>query len=616
MARYIRERDWCDTPLGAIGSWPPSLKTTLGLALEMREPAAVAWGPACRLLYNDGYATLMGHRHPVGLGRPFAEVWPEIFEELRPRIEAVLSGATQALDGRLPDLAGPGNSVSRPEVVASWTPIRLESGAVGGFLSLGVDTTARHRTEQALEASEERHRLILESALDYAIFTIDADGIVTSWPAGAQAVFGWSEAEMIGQDVAITFTPEDRANEAPQRERDEARRHGVATNTRWHLRKDERRIFIEGSVRRLRSSGSSDGHGFIKIGADVTKRREAEKRLRDNRRRLRSVVEGIPQLIWRAALGGEWTWASPQWGKYTGQKGALSHGFGWLAALHPDDRGPALEGWRNADGSSYLDMETRLYDAGEGRYRWFQSRALPIRDETGRIIEWLGTSTDVDDMRQLQERQTLLLAELQHRTRNLLGVVRAMADRTAAGANSLEAFLPPFRERLAALSRINGLLSKLEHGERVTFDTLILTELGARGALEDVGGRIVLDGPADVRLRSASVQTFALAIHELATNAVKYGALAAPDGRLSVRWRADLNEAGARRLHVEWIESGVPNVPAPDAPPRGGGYGRLLIERSLPYQLHAAVAYELSEGGVRCTIDLPLGSSRQRGDTQ
>ncbi len=476
--------------------------------------------------------------------------------------------------------------------------------------------------DDRLRQSEERHRLILESALDYAIFTTDERGLVTSWPPGAQAVFGWSEAEMIGRDVALTFVPEDRATDEARKEREIAGREGAAPNVRWHLRKDGRRIFIEGSTRPLRA-GSRDGpQGFIKIGQDVTTRREAD------------------------------------------------------------------------------------------------------------------------------QRQLVLVAELQHRTRNLLGVVRSVADKTASGAASFPEFLARFRDRLGALSRINALLSKLEHGERVTFDELIRTELGARGFLDEdrpaagarrredrrddrtgrsgtersqadqrhpdhhrapaghretdpatagrreadrtrtagarahrsetdpartdpaqtgpaetagaetagaetapaqadaseagrmeatdraqaagtgasraeagpaeagraettgaAAGRperVVLDGPTGVRLRSATVQTFALAIHELTTNAVKYGALAGEGGRLEVRWRLVPDAAGLPRLRVEWIESGVRDMPPADAAPRGGGYGRELIERALPYQLGARTAYTVGPDGIRCTIDLPL----------
>jgi two-component sensor histidine kinase len=108
-------------------------------------------------------------------------------------------------------------------------------------------------------------------------------------------------------------------------------------------------------------------------------------------------------------------------------------------------------------------------------------------------------------------------------------------------------------------------------------------------------------------LPSRAVQTFALALHELATNATKYGAWASTEGHLDVSW-ALAGEAEGRWLTVEWKESGVRTMPNPNDAPRGGGYGRELIERALPYQLGARTQYRLEADGVRCSIELPVAS--------
>ncbi|MCJ8517424.1 two-component sensor histidine kinase [Pseudorhizobium tarimense] len=108
-----------------------------------------------------------------------------------------------------------------------------------------------------------------------------------------------------------------------------------------------------------------------------------------------------------------------------------------------------------------------------------------------------------------------------------------------------------------------------------------------------------------MRLRSRAIQTFALALHELATNAVKYGALSAPEGHLTIRWRIE-HEGDAPLLSLEWLETGVDDMPAVDAAPLGSGYGRELIERALPYQLKARTTYEMGEDGIRCTIRAPI----------
>ncbi|BDL38171.1 MULTISPECIES: GAF domain-containing protein [Methylorubrum] len=338
---------------------------------------------------------------------------------------------------------------------------------------------------------------------------------------------------------------------------------------------------------------------------EAAERAQAETELRTSEARQRALVEGIPQLVWRAGDGGAWSWASPQWCRYTGQTEAESRGFGWLDAVHPEDRDRAQNAWSGAAAAEVLAVDYRIRHAPEGRYRWFQSRALPLREGSD-IVEWLGTSTDIDDLRQLQEQQGVMVAELQHRTRNLITVVRSLAEQTMARSDSMPMFRARFYDRLAVLSRVQGLLSRSTI-EPITLHALIATELDALGAWE-ASHRIYLDGPS-VRLRKATVQTFALALHELATNARKYGALSGDTGRLSVTWRT-YTEDDRMRLALHWSETEIER-PREEGAAQRRGYGRELIEKALPYALDARTRYELSETALHCSIDLPLTERRK-----
>jgi two-component sensor histidine kinase len=121
-----------------------------------------------------------------------------------------------------------------------------------------------------------------------------------------------------------------------------------------------------------------------------------------------------------------------------------------------------------------------------------------------------------------------------------------------------------------------------------------------------VGEQVSLRGPEGIRLRSATVQTFALALHELATNALKHGALSGTQGRLEVIWDLTDGPGGERQLRVEWRETGA----APSPHTSGSGYGRELIERALPYQLQAETSYEIGPAGLRCVIALPVSAGQ------
>ncbi len=205
-------------------------------------------------------------------------------------------------------------------------------------------------------------------------------------------------------------------------------------------------------------------------------------------------------------------------------------------------------------------------------------------------------------LREREERLTLVAAELQHRTRNLISVVGTIADDTLRTSNTLDDFRANYHDRLEVLGRAQGLLFQRADGGRVTFDELLNSELAAQSVRVGERGSVTLDGPEDVRLRSGTVQMLAMALHELVTNAVKYGALNQPSGRLTVRWwRETSAEDGKPWLHVDWKESGV-EMRLSDA---RFGHGRELIERALPYQFGAQTTFSLESDGVHCTISLP-----------
>lgn len=314
---------------------------------------------------------------------------------------------------------------------------------------------------------------------------------------------------------------------------------------------------------------------------------------------LLALVKGMPQMIWRAVGHGSWTWSSPQWQDYTGQDKQQSAGAGWQQAVHPDDRAAARQAWAQVDQEEEFHVDLRI-GTPDGTYRWFKTHALPIRDQDGAIVEWIGTSTDIDDLRQLQEEQKILVGELQHRTRNLIAVVHAISVQTIQSSTSLDDFEERFEERLAALSRVQGLLSRSEH-EPITIGRLIKLELDALANLQDQD-RVSLNG-IDIPIRNTAAQTLALAIHELATNALKYGALSHSGGKLMVSWH-ERGDGEERMMRVEWAERGLPPRQAHDFGKIG--YGRILIEQSLPQQLGAATAMTFDDDGVRCVIDLPF----------
>ena len=269
--------------------------------------------------------------------------------------------------------------------------------------------------------------------------------------------------------------------------------------------------------------------------------------------------------------------------------------------LHYDDlAGDARNVLRNLASS---EREVRSEDGN-----WYLTRIRPYRTIEGKIDGVVVTFVDIgerrraeDAARESESRMRIMVGELQHRTRNLIGVVMALVDRTGAASQTLDQFNASLGTRLMALARVQGLLSRAAPGDGVTFDNLLESELSAQA---ENGGTTTLDGPRGIVLNSISVQALAMALHELTTNALKYGALGQKNWRLDIRWRVQA-ENGSPWIIVDWKESGVETAQT-TAGPRGAGNGRRLIENALPYQFGARTSFAIDLDGVHCTMALPL----------
>jgi len=456
-------------------------------------------------------------------------------------------------------------------------------------------------SQPSVPSREDLFELIIDSATDFAIFTTDVNGITTSWNIGAQRLFGYDESEIVGSSADVVFVPEDRKAGAAEKERVQALDQGRALDERWHQRRDGSRFWASGLMMPLKPPAQ----GFVKITRDRTEQHRAEQRLRENEERFRLLATSIPQLVFLTRPDGHRTWGSPQWIAFTGLSLEDSLGSGWLDAIHPEDREATQSEWRNAWERGEYYCEHRVRRASDGEYRWHQTRARPIAGATVDSGDWVGTMTDIHDLRGLQDRQRVLMAELQHRTRNLLAVVQSVARQSIRSSPSPEQFVTNFESRLSALSRVQSLLARIDE-QMIELHALVTAELTAHADDAVEAGKISVAGPSVV-LPASAAQALGLALHELATNAVKYGALTQPAGKLAVTWKTEM-EGGIPRVILAWIESGVA-MPASGGS-RRQGYGTELIQRALPYQLEAKTNLEFSPDGVRCTITVPIRQKR------
>jgi two-component system CheB/CheR fusion protein len=228
-------------------------------------------------------------------------------------------------------------------------------------------------------------------------------------------------------------------------------------------------------------------------------------------------------------------------------------------------------------------------------------RLAPYRDGSHSIEGVVVTFLDVTSLTYSEAKQRILIAELQHRTRNLLSVVQSLAQQTLGKGGSLNAYLT----RLAALGRVQSLVSGAMT-DHIDLTDIIRLELQAVGASDE---KVSVSGPA-VPLGFELIQTFGLALHELATNAVKYGALRDGQGQLNISWSVQSNGRGTPTLLLNWKETGLEGL----SEPSHRGFGRELIEQALAFTLRARTKLSFNQDGISCRIELPLPASEALED--
>jgi PAS domain S-box-containing protein len=287
---------------------------------------------------------------------------------------------------------------------------------------------------------------------------------------------------------------------------------------------------------------------------------------------------------------------SPSWRAFTGQTYDEWRGSGWLDAIHPADRSKTLAAWRAAvEQRKMYDVEYRLKHVG-GDFRWTSARGVPLLDKEGAVRQWVGMNEDITPRKRSEEHASLIMRELSHRTKNLLAVIASLARRTFDGTRDPQMQAGDFVDRIHGLARSHDLLVRGDWRGVSLYD-LVMSHLEPFGLDPE---RVTVEGPP-IEIRPEAAQTIGLALHELATNATKHGALKTTDGRLEVSWQVLDNEVPPA-LSLEWRED---TVATPDGP-KPSGFGRLMLEQLVGASVGGSTNYELGQRRVVWTLSAPL----------
>lgn len=269
--------------------------------------------------------------------------------------------------------------------------------------------------------------------------------------------------------------------------------------------------------------------------------------------------------------------------------------------IHPADREQARRVVSDAvtyGTTAEHEFRTVLTDGSE---RWICDRARVIYDADKRPLYMIGAALDVTERKRSEERQMLLLNELNHRVKNTLATVQSLALQTLRNSSTLEVFQSNFMARLMALSATHDVLTN-KLWENASISEILAAELQPYGGIDQK--RIQADGEA-VHLRPQQALPLGMAFHELATNAAKYGALSAPQGCIRISWSLVRAEPGKQHLEVQWREEGGPEVRRPEHK----GFGTRLINRSIVHELGGAIEMSFAPAGVACCFRVPLNEA-------
>lgn len=320
--------------------------------------------------------------------------------------------------------------------------------------------------------------------------------------------------------------------------------------------------------------------------------------LREHDAGFRLLADTMPQMVWSTLPDGFHDYYNQRWYEFTGVPDGSTDGEGWNDMFHPDDQARAWKEWAHslATGDDY-EIEYRLRHHS-GEYRWTIGRALPLRDDNGQIVRWIGTCTDIHDAKVQADQTEILTRELSHRIKNIFAVISGLIGLSARRDPQSKPFADKLRERVSALGRAHEFARPHSDESRISIGEpslhgMLGEMLKPYPALEE--GRLRISGD-DVDVDDRGATPLALVFHELATNASKYGALSTADGSIDIHSKRD----GAD-LVIRWTERGGPVV---EVEPKGTGFGTRLVEMSVVQQLNGSIERQWLREGLEVELRL------------
>jgi PAS domain S-box-containing protein len=534
---------------------------------------------------NKAELELMGYSAAEYVGRPIADFHadPEVIADILRRL-----GAGERLDKYPARLKAKDGSIKHVLISSS---VLFRAGEFINTRCFSVDVTASREAEAARLEAERRLAKTYES-VTVGIGETDENGRFLNVNPAFSAITGYSGEELTAMGFDQITHPEDRALDLSlYRDQVANRRESYSIDKRY-CRKDGGEVFVEVLSSSVRSPDGAFLYG-VRVVKDVTDRKRAEQRVQESDRRSRELLDALPIAVYTTDAAGRITYYNEAAVAFSGRRPALGVDE-WCVSWKlywpdgrplPHDECPMALALR--EGHEARGVEA-VAERPDGTRRTFTPFPTVLRDNRGGVVGAINVLVDITERKRADEEQKILINELNHRVKNTLATVQSISMHTHR--STPEAFVQRFESRLVALSKAHDLLTR-RRWTGVGLGELLEQELAPYADADQ--SRIVMEGP-ELTLSARTGLALSMVLHELVTNAAKYGALSVEGGRVQVVWEP--KEEGMKNiLTLRWIESGGPMV----EPPTRRGFGRQLIERTITRDLGGTADLEFLPGGLQ-----------------
>lgn len=466
--------------------------------------------------------------------------------------------------------------------------VKGDNGQPGYSIAVLHDISDRKAAESALRDSEAFNRNIVESSPD-CLKVLDIDGIIEYINSNGCELLEIDDVRKWQGKEWSEFWPahsRDKVSDAVNWARSGASSQfeafcPTAKNTpKWW------EVAVNPTL-------SSTGRciSIVATSRDVTLRKKSELALLESEERFRAAVGIASNILWTNDAEGKMKGLQSSWESFTGQSEADYQDYGWANAVHPDDSMATITAWKVAVANKTLFEFEHRVRRRDGQWRLCSIRAVPVFKDDGNIREWVGVHIDITDQKAAGLKINLLMTELAHRSKNLLGVVQAVVRQIGHHGDAAT-----IADRLT--DRIRGLAASQDliiSNEWLGVDIIDLVKGQLSHFKELIGERIILDGPP-MHLNPAAAQAIGMALHELATNAIKYGALSNEAGRVRIVWSA--SKIAEPKFIISWTEEGGPKV----EPPSRRGFGHVVLVRMAEVAVQGIVSLDYNVQGLNWTL--------------